>query len=103
MKKIASIIILFLAFVLISTTVFSADDQTGIMKSVGSAAKIKPIDINSATKEQLRSIPGIGDSYAQKIIDGRPYDTKAQLKSKKIIPDSVYEKIKDMIIAKKPK
>jgi DNA uptake protein ComE-like DNA-binding protein len=58
------------------------------------------IDINTATKEQLQSIPGIGDTYSQKIIDGRPYAKKDQLKSKKIVPDNVYEKIKDKIIAK---
>jgi hypothetical protein len=58
------------------------------------------LDINSATKEQLSALPGIGDAYSDKIIAGRPYKTKAELTQKKIIPDSVYKKIQSMIIAK---
>jgi len=58
------------------------------------------IDINSATKEQLSSLPGIGDKYSDKIIAGRPYANKSQLVSKNIIPQGVYSKISSMIVAK---
>jgi len=60
------------------------------------------IDINTATADQLKAIPGIGDAYSKRIIDGRPYTAKNQLVSRGILPQGVYDKVKDQIIANKP-
>ena len=66
------------------------------------AAKKGPIDINTASAEELQSLKGIGDVYAKKIINNRPYKSKDELASKNVIPQATYDKIKGQIIAKQP-
>jgi len=83
-------------------TATSGKDATATKKSASSATKTKKsdlVDINAASKEELTALPGIGEAYSQKIIDGRPYTTKRDLLTKKIVPEATYDQIKDKIIA----
>jgi len=64
------------------------------------AAKAELLDINSCAREKLVALPGVGESYADKIIKGRPYKAKNELVSRQIVPEASYKKFAALIIAK---
>jgi DNA uptake protein ComE-like DNA-binding protein len=84
-----------LAATLLFTIPLAMTAQKAAKPAAAAAATTDKIDINTATADQLKAIPGIGDAYSKRIIDSRPYTAKNQLVSRGILPQGVYDKIKD--------
>jgi competence protein ComEA len=70
---------------------------------VGSSMTAGLLDINGATEDQIKTLPGIDEAYCKKIIKGRPYSNLDQLVSNKIIPQDIFDKIRDLIVIIPPR
>src|SRR5579872_4996597 len=103
--KVVTVMAALLAVVSIAAA-FDPQTKAATPAKAPAAAPAKPaksgdlLDLNSATVDQLKALPGIGDAYSKKIVDGRPYQRKDQLVSKSVVPKATYDKIKDLVVAK---
>jgi hypothetical protein len=109
-------VIIVAALALSATFGLTAEPTTKAAKTPAKAEAAKPakaatksnapkqelVDINTASAAELKAVPGLTDAYVSQLIAKRPYANKSQLVSRQVLPEPVYEKVKERIIAKQP-
>jgi len=65
----------------------------------GRQSSAEPLDINTATAQQLNALPGFGPAYTRRVIAGRPYSAKNQLVTRGVVPQGAYERVSGLIVA----
>ena len=98
MKTLRYLAVLFAAACLMAAP--PARKSAPAAKTAAAAHRSAPLDLNSATEAQLKQLPGIGDAFAKKIVDNRPYNSKYDLVRRNIIPRATYDKMKDDVVAR---
>ncbi len=88
------------ALALVTATGAFAKEEPKKAAPAAAAKAEAQLDINTASRDELMKLKGVGDARADAIIKGRPYKGKNELLDKKIVPENVYNDIKDKIIAK---
>lgn len=102
-SKLLAAALMFASVPMLSVAQAKHSSKAAAKPAASSSSSAAPLDINTASVDQLKAFNGIGDAYAARIIKGRPYTAKNQLVTRGIIPQATYDKIKDQIIASKPK
>jgi DNA uptake protein ComE-like DNA-binding protein len=92
----------FAALILVTSTFGQIGTTPPTFPTTTDERKVDLVDINSASREQLAALGGIGDAYADKVLAGRPYKNKKELKARKILPPANYKQVADKITAKQP-
>jgi DNA uptake protein ComE-like DNA-binding protein len=83
-----------------NTTAAPSTMAPASQKTTVASPKTDLIDINSAAAADLRMLPGVSDTDAAKIVQGRPYSDTRQLASRKVVSEATYDKIKDRVVAR---
>lgn len=81
-----------------------------LLAAAAAAAQTRPapapaaglVDLNSASRDDLMSLEGIGEVRADAIIRARPFKAKTELVERRLIPESLYDKIADKVVARPP-
>ena len=103
-RRILAAAVLFAALPLLQGQTSATAQHSAASMTQAAATNVgDKLDINTATADQLKAFNGIGDAYAKRIIEGRPYTMKTQLVSKGVLPQATYNKIKDNIVASRVK
>ena len=100
MTRLRVFVAVFLLLAVVGAADFVPFGSSPVLAATEKAKQADLLDINTATADQLKALPGIGDAYTEKIIKGRPYQRKDELVQKKILPRATYEQIKYKIMAK---